>query len=127
MNNRIRNSENRIRNSDEEKWTVRDMAYRPGGLPQPTGLERVIAEQQEKIDWLTGDLKRAHETSETLWTRHNGLFEAIARLLDYDLPIDPTEQHWTQFSKLRHAVRMQMLDTGYCLHCYNFVCECDYD
>lgn len=33
MNNRIRNSENRIRNFDEEKWTARDMAYRPGGLP----------------------------------------------------------------------------------------------
>lgn len=33
MNNRIRNSENRIRNFDEEKWTVKDTAYRPGGLP----------------------------------------------------------------------------------------------
>lgn len=33
MNNRIRNSENRIRNFDEEKWTARDTAYRPGGLP----------------------------------------------------------------------------------------------
>lgn len=34
MKNRIRNSENRIRNSDKEKWTARDMAYRPGGLSQ---------------------------------------------------------------------------------------------
>lgn len=127
MKNLIRNSENRIRNSDKEKWTAKDTAYRPSGLPQPTALERVIAEQQEKIDWLTGDLKRAHETAETLWTRHNELFEAIARLLDYDYPINPTEQQWSQFCKLQHEVRMQMRDTGYCLRCYNFVCECDDD
>lgn len=90
-------------------------------------LERVIAEQQEKIDWLTGDLKRANETAGTLWTRHNELFEAIARLLDCDLPSEPTEQQWVEFCRLRHTLRRQMLDTGYCLSCYNFVCECDHD
>ena len=42
MKNRIRNSQNRIRNSDEEKWTARDMAYRPGGLPQS---------EQELVAW----------------------------------------------------------------------------
>jgi hypothetical protein len=51
----------------------------------------------------------------------------MARLIDCDLPSDPTEEQWTRFCKLRHNVRMQMLDTGYCLRCYNFVCECDYD
>lgn len=90
-------------------------------------LERIIAEQQEKIDQLLGDIKRSIDDAATVYTRHDELFEAIARLIDYDLPTEPTDQHWSRFCKLRHEVRMQMLDTGYCLRCYNFICECDDD
>jgi hypothetical protein len=90
-------------------------------------LERVISEQQATIDQLLDDIKRSIDSSATVYTRHNQLFEDIARLIDYELPSDPNEEQWTRFCKLRHAVRMQMLDTGYCLQCYNFVCECDND
>lgn len=90
-------------------------------------LERVIAEQQEKIDQLLDDIKRSIDSAATVYTRHDQLFEDIARLIDCDLPSDPTEEQWTRFCKLRHNVRMQMLDIGYCLQCYGFVCECDYD
>ena len=92
-----------------------------------TALERVIAEQQATIDQLLEDIKRSIDSAETVYTRHAQLFEDMARLIDYDLPCDPTEEQWTQFCKRRHTVRMQMLDTGYCLRCYNFICECDDD
>lgn len=90
-------------------------------------LERVIAEQQATIDQLREDIKRSIDGAATVYTRHDELFEDMARLIDYDLPCDPTEEQWTRFCKLRHTVRMNMLDTGYCLRCYNFLCECDYE
>jgi hypothetical protein len=88
-------------------------------------LDRVIAEQQKRIDDLTEGNKKLIERSARVFRQNEELFEAFARLLDADIPEVPTEQQWTSFNSLRHECRMQMLDAGYCLRCYNFVCECD--
>ena len=90
-------------------------------------LERVIAEQQAAIDQLREDMKRSIDDAATVYTRHDQIFEDIARLIDYEFQSNATDQQWTEFCKRRHTVRMQILDIGYCLHCYNFVCECDYE
>ena len=84
-------------------------------------LERVIADQQKTIDHLNERLDSAHKTLNTMWTQHNELFESFARLIDSDIPVSVG----TEYRKLRHECRVQMLEAGYCMTCYNFVCECD--
>ena len=84
-------------------------------------LERVIADQQITIDHLNERLDSAHKTLNTMWTQHNELFESFARLIDSDIPVSVG----TEYRKLRHECRVQMREAGYCLTCYNFVCECE--
>lgn len=89
-------------------------------------LERIIAEQQEKIDQLNIGNKKLIERSANVFKRNEELFEAWARLLDAepaDRDGDPAK--WESYRALKHEVRMQMLDAGYCLRCYNFICECE--
>lgn len=90
-------------------------------------LERVIAEQQTRIDRLTREVDRGHETLAKMWTKHNGLFEDFARLVDATISKDDDLLKIDSYRKLRHACRLQMLDAGYCMTCYNFNCECQYD
>ena len=88
-------------------------------------LERVIAEQQATIDHLKGEVTRGHETLNTMWTKHNDLFDSFARLVDADIPDGSDYANLEAYRKLRHECRLQMLETGYCMTCYNFVCECE--
>ena len=92
-------------------------------------LERIIAEQQKKIDDLTEGNKKLIERSANVFKRNDELFEAWARFYDADLPTDADNRDGTEVFKryhsLKHEVRMQMGDAGYCLRCYNFICECD--
>ena len=92
-------------------------------------LERIIAEQQKKIDDLTEGNKKLIERSANVFKRNDELFEAWARFYDADLPTDVDNRDGTEVFKryhsLKHEVRMQMGDAGYCLRCYNFICECD--
>lgn len=88
-------------------------------------LERVIAEQQKTIDQLTKIVESGHETLNTMWTKHNELFEAFARLIDFAAPHPEKEFDYKAYNNLRHECRLQMLETGYCMTCYNFVCECE--
>ena len=88
-------------------------------------LERVIAEQQAKIDQLTAEVTRGHETLNTIWTKHNDLFESFARLIDAHIPDSIEHGDPKNFRRLRRTCRVQMLEAGYCMTCYNFVCECE--
>lgn len=88
-------------------------------------LERVIAEQQEKIDSLEKQINSAHETLSTVWTKHDELFENFARLVDATIPKDDQLLKIDEYRRLRHACRLQMLETGFCMTCYNFNCECE--
>ena len=91
-------------------------------------FERIIEENQIEIDGLRAIVESDRKQLAIMWTKHNELFEAMARLLDSNSIhqiIDADGQE--SFFKLHHEVRMQMMDAGYCLQCYNFMCECDYD
>ena len=94
-------------------------------------LEQVIAEQQKTIDGLKASIDAANRGAAQSFQRHEELFEAWARFLDADLPTqeqrDSGHSVFQIYADLRHEVRMQMMESGYCLRCYNFVCECDYD
>lgn len=91
-------------------------------------LERVIAEQQKTIDHLNERIDSALKTLSTMWTRHNELFESFARLTDAEIPKcspDPNADTTKEYRRLRHSCRLMMLEAGYCMTCYNFICECD--
>jgi hypothetical protein len=88
-------------------------------------LERVIAEQQATIDRLKKQVESGHETLNTVWTKHNELFDDFAHLVDADIPKDGQPRKIDEYRRLLRACRLQMLEAGYCMTCYNFVCECD--
>jgi len=89
-------------------------------------LSRVIEEQQKRIDDLLEGNKKLIERSARVFKQNEELFEAMVRLLDYDLPSDNiTDKQWADYCSLKHEVRMQMIDAGYCVRCYDFVCECN--
>ena len=92
-------------------------------------LERTIAEQQKRIDDLVEGNKKLIERSARVFKQNEELFEAWARLWDADLPTDKDKEEGTSrfkhYHHLRHEVRMQMIEAGYCVTCYNFICECE--
>lgn len=95
-------------------------------------LDRVIAEQQRKIDDLTEANKKLIQRAANVFKKNDELFEAVARLIDFRMDFD--EHKWEDkkreaYCSLRHEVRMQMIEAGYCVTCYNFMahCECDYE
>ena len=83
-------------------------------------LERVIAEQQAKIDGLGKLIERQQKSLNTVFTQHEELFEAMARFI----AADDNDEHK---HKYRIKARIGMLETGWCFGCYSFVCECDHD
>ena len=81
-------------------------------------LERVIAEQQAKIDHMEKVIEGQNKSLNTVFTRHDELFEAMARLVEAD------EKDWRTLSR---KVRLEMMDAGWCFGCYSFACKCDHD
>jgi len=95
-------------------------------------LNRVIEEQQKRIDDLLEGNKKLIERAANVFKKNDELFEAVARLIDFRMDFD--EHKWEDkkraaYCSLRHEVRMQMIEAGYCVTCYNFMahCECDYE
>ena len=89
-------------------------------------LTRVIEEQQKRIDDLLEGNKKLIERSANVFKKNEELFEAMARLLDVGLtPNNITQKQWQEYATHWNEVRHQMWEAGYCLHCYNFVCQCD--
>ena len=56
-----------------------------------SALERVIAEQQDRVDSLTTQLESAQKSSAHVWKQHEELFDALARFLDADIPLDRSD------------------------------------
>lgn len=93
-------------------------------------LNRVIAEQQKRIDDLLESNKRLIERAANVFKKNDELFESVARLIDFRMDYDKWEDKQREaYGSLRHEVRMQMIEAGYCVTCYNFMahCECDYE
>ena len=91
-------------------------------------LNRVIEEQQKRIDDLLASNKNLINRAENIFKKNDELFEAIARLIDFRIKTDGwTDKEREHYGSLKHEVRMQMVEAGYCVHCYNWMnfCECD--
>ena len=92
-----------------------------------SALERVIAEQQAKIDGLQKVLASQLKQLETVFTRHNELFEKLGELIDARIPDKTDEAIWKRYVALKWECRQMMAEAGFCCHCRNFVCECEND
>jgi len=95
-------------------------------------LNRVIEEQQKRIDDLLEGNKKLIERSARVFKQNEELFEAVAKLIDFRMDYDKykwEEDRMKAYGSLRHEVRMQMIEAGYCVTCYNFMahCECNYE
>lgn len=92
-------------------------------------LNRVIAEQQKRIDDLTEGNKKLIERSARVFKQNHELFEAWARLWDADLPNDKDNEEGTskfvKYYDLRLDVRRHMQEAGFCMMCYDFICQCE--
>lgn len=91
-------------------------------------LTRVIGEQQKRIDDLLASNKNLINRAENIFKKNDELFEAIARLIDFRIKTDGwTDKEREHYGSLKHELRMQMGEAGYCVHCYNWMnfCECD--
>ena len=93
-----------------------------------SALERVIAEQQDRVDSLTTQLESAQKSSAHAWKQHAELFDALARFLDADIPLDRLDvDRSKKYLKQRHELSLEVLDCGYCLRCRDFICHCGED
>ena len=98
------------------------------GGTMSSALERVIAEQQDRVDSLTAQLESAQKSSAHVWKQHKELFDALARFLDAGIPLDRSDvDRAKKYLKQRHELRLAVLDCGYCMRCRDFICHCDED
>ena len=74
------------------------------------------AKQQESIDNLKAQLESAQKSSSHVWKQHEELFDALARFLDADIPLDRSDvDRAKKYLKQRHELSLAVLDCGYCL------------
>ena len=93
-----------------------------------SALERVIAEQQDRVDSLNTQLESAQKSSAHVWKQHEELFETLAKFLDADLPLDRLDvDRAKKYLKQRHELSLAVLDCGYCQRCRDFICHCGED
>ena len=98
------------------------------GGTMSSALERVIAEQQDRIDLLNTQLESAQKSSAHVWKQHEELFETLAKFLDAEIPLDRSDvDRANAYLKQRHELRIAVLEWGYCLRCRDFICHCDED
>lgn len=88
-------------------------------------LERVIAEQQANIDQMRAIIASQQKDLNTVFTRHEELFHAFVVLIDADVPDKSDHAKWKAYHEMRWAARLKMVEAGFCVRCYNFVCECE--
>ena len=91
-------------------------------------LNRVIEEQQKRIDDLLEGNKKLIERAANVFKRNDDLFEEVAKLIDCRITPDGLpEKEWEAYRSQRHEVRMHMIEAGYCVTCYNWMahCECE--
>lgn len=79
-------------------------------------LERVIAEQQRRIDQLDASLGRANQSLGDAFRRQEEIADAAFLLL-----FEPSSESY------QRNMREKLRAAGFCLHCERFVCECGDD
>lgn len=90
-------------------------------------FERVIAEQQNKIDELEKLVASQSISLNTAFTKHQELFEAFGSLIHGRLPDKTDQSGFMRYQNLRAKARDLLRETGFCLGCHQFICECNDD
>lgn len=90
-------------------------------------LERIIAEQQKKIDGLNQMITGHGEQFQRLHTRLDAAFEWISKTRDLQLSPDlfKDEAGFKKWGDHSDRLLAFMLDNYYCPFCRAFNCECD--
>ena len=102
--------------------TQRNNVYIFGeGLDMNAALERVIAEQQDKIDWLERSLELSGKTVTKEVERQELFYGLVARLINLT-PADG-DRYWN----LRSEIYAAMARNGFCHYCETIGCsgECE--
>lgn len=94
-------------------------------------LERVIAEQQERIDRLEKQVAAFTENSKKEFERYRDLFSAMSiykstaeHLIDFKA-ISNNDRAY--FYRIRDDLRAKSWAVGYCWRCDHYGCVCDMD
>lgn len=94
-------------------------------------LERVIAEQQERIDRLEKQDAAFTENSKREFERYRDLFSALSsykaaaeRMIDFSAISDRDRAY---FYRCRDDLRAKSWAVGYCWRCEHYGCVCDMD
>ena len=94
-------------------------------------LERVIAEQQERIDRLEKQDAAFTENSRREFERYRDLFSALSnyataaeRLIDFKTISDKDREY---FHRVKYDLREKSWAVGYCWRCEHYGCVCDMD
>ena len=92
-------------------------------------LERVIAEQQSKIDRQESRLKHYHEQTALLHKQIEKRFSQLDTLVTLSLRDcwrDDKKKQWEQYCRTVNEVKISMIEYGYCFNCQSFLCECNW-
>lgn len=87
-------------------------------------LERVIAEQQQNLDHLQKLNDSYCKDLETVFKRHDALFATIGRLVDSFPSANDTDEERKRYHKIACEARIGLMEAGFCMGCYCFMCEC---
>ena len=89
-------------------------------------LERVIAEQQEKIDYLQGQIDSNNKSLRYQYQKEQEMMKLLDGVVDLRIKCE-TEEHHKTWHDYRHKIRLYMMERGWCFNCGSFNCECHYD
>lgn len=91
-------------------------------------LERVIEEQQERIDRLEKQAHNANEFAKAEFRRYQDLFSAMQNYMDaanrFINPKTAPEKDLEFFLKSKYALREAAAKVGYCWRCEHYGCVC---
>lgn len=96
-------------------------------------LERVIAEQQERIDRYEAMEKQQTESARKDFERHRALFDNLSTYInEVNRQLFPYKDHKPEFKReyflnIRDRLRKSAEDLGYCWRCEHYGCVCDMD
>ena len=93
-------------------------------------LERVIAEQQKKIDHLELLVKSQRDQNTMLNQSIEKRFRQLDQLVSLRLRNcwkDDKKAQWEAYCSMIHDVKISMMEYGWCFNCRSFLCDCQHD
>jgi hypothetical protein len=99
-------------------------------------LERVIQDQQAKIDSLEAKIGFLEESLAGAKANLSGVFEEENELMKTMVKImewkhlrsvwkDGEKEKWQEFQKMKSELKLKMADLEFCFRCNSMRCECD--